>query len=294
MNSFDRYVKNKIAEEKTEIPETMKLKIEEILNDLPEKSTGHKNSYYRFRRFAVAACVLLVFFFLMPNVSVSYAQAMEQIPILGELVKVVTIRNYFYSDENHEMNIQVPQIEGNNQESVDYINTDVERLTTILKDRFYEELESVGGQGHSSTYVDYETVTNTDNWFTLRMIVFEAAGSSNTYYKYYHINKRDGEIVQLEDFVTGEGFYDVVSDEIKRQMKAEMEADQDKIYWLEGSAFGWDFVELTPNHNFYWNEEGNLVIPFDKYEVAPGYMGTPEFVIEKGLIQDWIKPEYGI
>ena len=41
-----------------------------------------------------------------------------------------------------------------------------------------------------------------------------------------------------------------------------------------------------------WDKDGNLVIVFDKYEVAPGGMGTPEFVIEKGSISDILKPEY--
>lgn len=39
-------------------------------------------------------------------------------------------------------------------------------------------------------------------------------------------------------------------------------------------------------------KDGNIVIVFDKYEVAPGSMGTPEFVIEKGSISDILKPEY--
>ena len=35
----------------------------------------------------------------------------------------------------------------------------------------------------------------------------------------------------------------------------------------------------APDQNFYINDENQLVIVFDEYEVAPGSMGTPEFVI---------------
>ena len=42
---------------------------------------------------------------------------------------------------------------------------------------------------------------------------------------------------------------------------------------------GW-FEGITENQKFYVNENGNVVIVFDKYEIAPGYMGMPEFEIQ--------------
>ena len=34
----------------------------------------------------------------------------------------------------------------------------------------------------------------------------------------------------------------------------------------------------------YIDEAGQLVIVFDEYEVAPGYMGVPEFIIPTDLL----------
>ncbi|OJT72202.1 anti-sigma factor, partial [Clostridioides difficile] len=34
-----------------------------------------------------------------------------------------------------------------------------------------------------------------------------------------------------------------------------------------------------------FNKNGNLVISFDEYEVAPGYMGAVEFVIPNKVIK---------
>ena len=65
-----------------------------------------------------------------------------------------------------------------------------------------------------------------------------------------------------------------------------------EVVSVENAEIGQDFVTLDNKHNFYWDKDGNLVIVFDKYEVAPGSMGTPEFVIEKGPISDILKPEY--
>ena len=38
--------------------------------------------------------------------------------------------------------------------------------------------------------------------------------------------------------------------------------------------------------NFYFDADGNLVLVFEKYEVAPGYMGTPEFTIPKEIFNE--------
>ncbi len=291
MNDFDKYIKNKAAEERSEIPDSVKLRIEETLADLPEKKPNVKQIRILPRIAASAACFVFIILFLLPNVSVTYAQELEQIPVIGNIVRVVTIRNYFYSDDKHEMDIDVPKIEDNN-DAAEKINQDITQLTETLVGEFYKELELVGDEGHGSIYLDYETVTNTDNWFTLKIRVHEAAGSSNTYYKFYHIYKKTNKIVKLGDLAKDNSFYDVLVGEIKRQMKVQMENDSNIIYWLDDSIIGKDYVSLTENHNFYWNDNGDLVIIFDKYEVAPGSMGTPEFVIDKGVIKDILKSEF--
>lgn len=292
MNDFDKYIKSMASEENTDIPDSVKNKIEETLAALPEKNIHIKKTKILPRIAATAACFIFVIFFLLPNVSVAYAEAFEEIPIIGRLIKVITVRNYFYSDDYHEMDIDVPKVSGEDGDAADYINNDVNKLTDTLVKQFYKDLDSIGDSGHSSIYVDYETVTNTESWFTLKMRVHEAAGSSNTYYKYYHIDRKSGKIIKLSDLSEDEGFLETLEKEIRQQMRSQMDNDSSKIYWLDNSVIGKDYVAVTPEHNFFWNENGDLVIVFDKYEVAPGAMGTPEFTVDKALISDMLKSEY--
>lgn len=292
MNDFDKYIKSKVSKEQTDIPDSVKNRIEQALADLPEKKSVKKQIRILPRIAAAAACFVFIILFLLPNVSVTYAQALEQIPVIGDIVRVVTIRNYFYSDDRHEMDIDVPQIEGEDSEAVDYINKDVSGLTTALVNQFYKDLEITGNNGFGSIQVDYETVTNTDRWFTLKLSVLETAASSNTYYKFYHIDKKQGKIVYLCDLFTNDNYSDILVPEIKKQMKAQMEKDESIIYWINGSEIGEDFATVSADHNFYWNDNGDLVIIFDKYEVGPGVMGTPEFTINKDVIKDILKPEF--
>ena len=290
MNKKDKYIRQKLLENDREIPVSAKNRIEETLFELPEQEIRIK-THPIFKKFTTAfVCFLLVTIVLLPNVSVTYAETLEKIPVLGDIIRVITIRNYFYSDDYHEMNVSIPKLEGNNEE-IDFINADVKELSEYLVQRFYHEVEELGNEAHSSVYVDYKVVTDTKDWFTLKLVINEVAGSGNIYFKYYHLNKLTGKIMTLENIVADNEFYDVVEKEIKLQMEKQMSDNSNLKYWVDDSTFGDDFVTIKPNHNFYWDQDYNLVIPFDKYEVAPGYMGTFEFVIDKGLIKEYINPE---
>ena len=292
MNDFDKYIKSKAAQEQTEIPDSVKNRIEQTLADLPEKKPVIKRIRILPRIAAAAACFIFITLFLLPNVCVAYAQALEQIPVIGDLVQVVTIRNYFYADDKHEMGIDVPQIEGEDSEAVDYINKDVSELTTALVNQFYKDLEITGNNGYGSIHVDYEATTNTDRWFTLKLSVSETSASSNTYFKFYHIDKKQGKIVELGDLFNTDKFSDILVADIKMQMQEQMANDENISYWINNSGIGEEFATVSADHNFYWNENGDLVIIFDEYEVGPGSMGTPEFVIDRDVIKDILKPEF--
>lgn len=292
MNDFDKYLKSKATDEKTDVPDSVKNRIEQTLADLPEKNPVIKQVRVFPRIMATAACFVFIILFLLPNVSVAYAQALEKIPVINDIVRVVSIRNYFYSDDRHEMNIDVPQVEGDAGEAVDYINMDVSELTTALVNQFYKDLEISGNNGYGTLTVDYETITNTERWFTLKLSVCETAASSNTYFRFYHIDKKQGEIVELGDLFATDEFSDVLVTEIKRQMQAQMTNDNSVLYWINNSGIGEEFATVSADHNFYWNENGDLVIVFDKYEVGPGAMGTPEFIIDRSVIKNILKTEF--
>lgn len=292
MKDFDKILRKKAIQEKAEIPESVKNSIEKALSNLPEK----EKKIYHMRPFArvlmTAACFIFITIFLLPNISVTYAEAMEKVPVINEIVKVVTIRNYIYSDDRHELNVKVPEIEGGESPAADYINKDITELTNTLVSQFYKDLEITGNNSYGSIHMDYEIITNTEKWFTLKISVSETAASSNNYYEFYHIDKQNGKIVNLGDLYRREDAGEIITAEIKRQMVEIMAADENKSYWIEESDIGEDFASVGYEHNFYWNENGDLVIVFDKYEVAPGSMGTPEFVIDKEILKDIIKSEY--
>ena len=106
--------------------------------------------------------------------------------------------------------------------------------------------------------------------------------------KFYHIDKESGRVITLKDmFKENADYIKVISDNIKKQMKEQMKADESITYFLEDEETKeWNFNAIKENQNFYFNEKEEMVIEFDKYEVAPGYMGIVEFTIPTEEIVD--------
>ena len=227
---------------------------------------------------------------VMPNISTAYAVAVEDIPIIGDLVRVLTIRNYFYEDERHELNAEIPEVsDPQNEDAGNLINKDINELTSAVISKFYHELEISSVSGYGSVHIDYETLTNTEQWFTLKLTISEIKGSSDTSSKYYHINRTTGSYIIFADLFD-EKHYTALEELIMTQMKNQMAQSEDITYWIEDSEIGEDFITLNANQNFYFKENGNLVIVYNKYEVGPGSMGCPEFELLPEEYMEYMNP----
>ena len=284
MNKQDRKIRRQLKKEKIVMPEQIEQRFDFTVAWL-QKKTQRKPHFFTIG-IRTAAVLLLIAFFVLPNVSPEVAYAMQEIPVVDKIVRVITVYDFEKEDENHSENIRIPQIETEDgmQEPLDAINEEVKELTDEIITRFRKSAEELP-DSHFDLLIDYETVTNNENWFTLKITVTESAGTGSNAYCYYHIDKTRGEIVTLSDvFNENFDYVSVFSEYIKQQMLWQMEEDPDVIYWMysDNKTF-WGFYEISPDQNFYFNQDGDLVIVFDKYEVAPGTMGYPEFVIPRTL-----------
>lgn len=276
-----------------------------------------KKKIIRFRIAAavVAAAVVLV---ILPNTGAEVAYAMGSLPVVGKLFQAVTFRDYQYESERFEAHVEVPQIvvdentkedaaekdmignqaaegqasgedSGKLQETVDQINFDIEEVTDQLIKEFQEQADI--GEGYGGLEIHHEIVTNNERYFTLKLSIYQAAASGAESYQFYTIDKKSGERVQIGDlFRKNSGYNELLSENIKEQMRAKMAEDEMNMYWVddeEAPEFNWE--KLKEDQNFYFDAEGNLVIVFDEYEVAPGYMGAQEFTVERDVFEKILK-----
>ncbi len=284
----DKELLHLFEEEKIICPTDVSSKIDATLIDLRKSNENRKN--YRtvlFIRAAAALCVIL--FFALPNINSTIAYAMQEIPIIGELVKVITIRQYENDDEFHPQKVEIPEI-SEDGEAFDFINADIEELTDRALFLFKEECE-LFPDSHTGMIIDYEVVTNTKEWFTLKLLIHHEAGSSTTEYRYYHIDKMTGNRVTLSSLFKDDFDYvNAISENVLAQMKKRNEQLGSTVYWTDSEDVPeWNFSRIDAEQNFYFDENGNLTLVFDKYQIAPGYMGSPEFTIPDEVYKHALK-----
>jgi len=292
MKNFDERIKEELNQEDIQIPEKVHARVEETLNSLTEKEEKITKKHFSVVRrvLAIAASLAFAFLVLMPNVSVTYAQVMSNVPVLGVIIDVFTVRNYNFSGDQHELNAEVPNVEvtdGKNDVVLD-INADIDTFTTNIINKFYEDLASTEGTEYGAVDIDYEVVTNNDKWFTLKINVTETQASGYMYAKYYHINKETGEYVTFTDLFDASN-YAALEEYIVSDMKAQMEADENLAYFFDDPVIGEDIVYVTDDQNFYFDESNNLIMVYNEYTVAPGYMGMPEIVIPVDIYEPLMK-----
>ena len=93
-------------------------------------------------------------------------------------------------------------------------------------------------------------------------------------------------------FEEGADYITPISENIKEQMKTQMEQDDSKSYNLNSDVEEWNFQKISADVDFYVNHSGKLVVVFDEYEVAPGYMGSVSFEIPSDVISSIVKEGY--
>ena len=281
---FDQEIREEIRSHPVDVPDQVHDRLEQLLTSLPEKEKIRSVSripHTLTRVLATAACLLLVFLVVLPNVSVTYASAMERVPILRSIVHVVTIRNYFYEDGLRTLEAEIPMVDDMSSPAASgQLNMDVKELTDAAIGKFYDDLELFGNGSSGSMYLNYEVMTNTERWFTLKISVLEVAGSGNEQCYYYHIDRSTGQYVT---------FGDLFNQEARDALEKLVEQQLVPPYWTEEQAEQEHFWALADDQCFYFADDGTLKLVYQEYEIGPGYLGCPEISVAESAYTPFLQ-----
>lgn len=232
---------------------------------------------------AVCAGIFLTVFLL--NCAPALAQALEAIPLLGSVVRVVDMRSYSWFWGGTGFSLQAPVLDGDGP-AVDAVEAKQEEFLSRMKDAFAYQVARKY-QGYVAQDVSYEVVRDDEALFILRLSATINQGGSVDYHHHIVLDKRTGQVLTLADLFDPEvNFVFPISREIKAQMAEQMKTEG-ASYFLPGGVWPEEecFQSIDPEgQDFYISEAGQLVIAFGEYQVAPGSMGAPEFTIPTDLL----------
>ncbi|MDY3928547.1 MAG: DUF3298 domain-containing protein [Clostridia bacterium] len=222
----------------------------------------------------------------------SLAVAASDVPVLGSVVKVVTMGRFEFKDKGYEAVVEAPKIEGlldkdlenklnkEFKENAEAVIAAFEKDVKEIKDEFGDQ------EVHYGVDADYAIKTDNEDILAIDTYIVNFAGSSSTKHSFYNIDKKSGRLLELKDmFKEGVDYITPVSDYIAEEMKRRNE-EEEGMFWVGKQEEGFDgFEKIKEDQNFYINDSGSIVICFDKYEVAAGAQGCPEFEIPKSVVE---------
>ncbi|MEK4510979.1 DUF3298 domain-containing protein [Paenibacillus anaericanus] len=270
-----------------------------VSRSIQQSLKRNRNKRTKYKWFASAGTAALIFLIAI-NASTSVANALSSIPGVDRIIKVLTFREYIVEEPNYDANIKIPAITNMDNKALELgLNNKYLSENKALYDKFQAEMNDLKkqGGGHLGLDTDYEVKTDNDRIFSIGRYVVETVGSSSMVVTFDTIDKKNQILITLPMLFKDNQYIERISDNIKEQMKAQMKADPDKVYWLSETDDDVppteEFKTIAEDQSFYINSDGKLVIVFNKYDVAPGYMGSVEFVIPtEAIAGDLVSDKY--
>lgn len=254
----------------------------------PEKRRRNHMAVY-IGRMAATAAVLAVLLAVGVNTSPVLAQGLENVPVIGALVKLFTIQSYQAADDTSGITVEVPAIEfiqKDNSGLADDVNARIKaecdayaaEARTRAEEYRKAFMETGGTEDEWKAHniqikVWYELKSQSDRYLSFVVSGTENWTSAYAQSRYYNLDLENMKYVSLKDLL-GENYIGIANESIRSQIAA-LEASGSTFFAVgEGG-----FETITEDTSFFINEKGNPVIVFEKYEIAPGSMGNPEFEI---------------
>lgn len=268
------------------VPAELSARLEQTIAQHPFSGSAQRQLHWRKPAIA-AACFLALL--ALCNLNPAMAQAVERIPLLGPITRVFIIQTWQQQDEATAINITQPALDGDSA-LAQSINAEIAQIvadrTTEAQQRlddYKQAFLATGGteaqwaEHHLQVQIDYQILSQSQQ--TLSFVVTSTEDWSNAYTEtyYYNLDLQTNKQLTLQDLL-GDNYIQIANDSICQQMKARMEANPDLTYFDQASG---GFTSIDDATKFYINQAGNPVIVFDRYAIAPGFMGQQQFEIEK-------------
>lgn len=185
-------------------------------------------------------------------------------------------------DSTGSIRVRVPVIEGlSDAKFQSELNKEIEKLAERSIKEYKEKDKQVEDAKNMSSEMEigYEVKHDGEILSVLISDFRYIKGNANPQYSetIYNIDTVNNKRIELKDFFKGNADY---KKEVDGIINKEIATNKDDYFQDENK-----FKGIKDDQKFYVNKAGDVVVVFDKYEIAPGSTGTPEFVIKKSNVK---------
>ena len=275
--------------EATPIPQELSDRVQQGI-DQGRRRHARAVAARRWRRSlgAMAACLVLVVGSL--NLSPTLASAAAEMPVLGGIFQVLTIRTYHAQDESGiDYQVDVPGVESPtdtaqqvNQEiksRVDALMAKAETDWEDYKEAFFATggTEEEWGDRRMDVIVDYEIKSQTDTRLSFVVDFSECWVTAMEERYCYNLDLSENRELTLEDLL-GENWVERCNESVMAHIAANTDAEGHSYFFPPESG---GFVTVDDSTAFYIDQDGTVVLVFPEYSIAAGAAGIVEIPVEE-------------
>ncbi len=166
------------------------------------------------------------------------------------------------------------------------INTHFRSVTNEIRHKYQKSvahaLESIK-QGNDPIFLyeyRYDVITDNVDFYVIQTSFIYRSSSLTESSEYWTLDKASGRLLNFEDVSKTW----IERAEIRNQIFMAMSKFNNdvgaRVYWTHNHSLDEALAHVGEKHHWHFNEDGDLVITFDKFEIGPAIVGSPQFTID--------------
>ena len=265
--------------ESTPIPEELEQRVQAGIRQ--GRSAGRaKRHGFRWGIGVAAACVVMIGGL---NVSPTFAAAAGDVPVLGGLFQILTVRSYDEVKDGIDYDVSVPEVEADGavseavnaqiQERVDAHLAQAQSDWEAYKDAYFATggTEEDWGDREMDVIIDYEIKAQTDTTVSFVVDFAECWVSAQQQRYCYNLDLANNKDITLAD-VLGEDWVNICNTAVQ----AYIDQDTSGLFFTADKG---GFTTVDDTTSFYLNQDGSVTLVFPEYAIAAGAAGIVEIPV---------------
>lgn len=251
-----------------------------------EYRRAHRRRNLRRSAGTLAACFAVLVGTL--NLSPTVAAAAADVPVLGGLFQVLTVRHYETAEDGINYQVTVPEVE-NDSALADRVNAAIQTRVDAHLEKARQDWEEYRaaffatggteeewGDREMDVIVDYEVKRQTDTQVSFVVTLAEGWVASMEERYYYNLDLAEERDITLRDLL-GEDWVNICNAAVQAYIDASVDEEGFTFFFTPDQG---GFTTVDETTTFYIREDGVVVVTFPRYSIAAGAVGIVEVPVE--------------
>ena len=212
----------------------------------------------------------LIFLLIIAPLCINAVHASE------DNAKLQLVKEKHYETEGTIVTVKIPHVVNVKDDKVKKV---INKLITQAIDDFTNEFKEFDKEPNTEhkliADITFQNYYSDDKIISFSINATQIMADSYLQKKFYTVDLKTGEVYNIEHFL-GSDYQNIVKKSVQQQIAENKEKYPNLMYFDEAV----NNLKITNEQPFYINKDNQVVVVFNQFEIAPGYMSLPEFIIK--------------